>query len=957
MFHRWRGSFAPFLIAGSVMAIAQPTLALDPAQPLSRYGHQTWDTETGLPQNSVHAILQTHDGFIWLGTEGGLVRFDGKDFVTYDSHNTPQLASNNIRAIVEDAGHALWVATANGLTRFSEAGWKRFTTKEGLPSNNIWTLQQDDSQRLWVVTPEGLASYDGGRFHPYPAPADYAPLMGAVTAGPNHELWLAIRNGLSIFRDGAYRPARPDNSAVDALLLDRSGQLWLGTPDGLIEVKQGELRRLHGLPGKHVTALHEDKEGTLWIGTDAGLARLRNGVIENLPSSSGDLILTIADDREGDLWVGTELGGVTILRDQKFTAYTARDGFPAGSIRCVLEDSHGVLWAGTDGQGLVRVEHGTPRSITTKDGLASNIVLSLAEGGPGEILAGTPDGLNRIKNNSISVITSADGLPDDFVRSIYRDRDNSLWIGTRRGLCHLRDRRFSTFTQADGLGSDLIGAVTRDGRNELWVATFHGLSRFEGGHFVTFGSNIITAVLAGSDGSLWIGTQDGGLNRFRVGKFHAYTNVAGLPETIYGLAEDATHHLWMSSNAGIYRAPVADLNAVVSYGTSDGLPVNECASGGHPTIATGKDGLLWFATVKGLAAVNANDAGFSAIPPLAAIESISIDEHSVAPPARLEVKPGHSRLSFEYAGLGFAAPHKLRYRYKLEGFDKDWIDAGTRTVAYYTNLPPRLYTFRVGARYAGGLWSQDASLVFHIEPHLYQELWFKLLVILACGLLAALAYWWRLKEVEARFKAVLQERNRIAREIHDTLAQALVGISVQLEVVARLLPSSVDAAREHLDQARTQVRESIGEARRAIWQLRSQSDEAAEFSARLSKLAAGISRNSGVPSTVEIHGTYRPLSPKMENELLRIAQEAMTNAIRHAEPKLIRVDVTYDDRKLRMTIADDGHGFVMAPEPAAPNGHYGLQGMRERAEQIDAKFSVNSAIGSGTVVSVEAAVN
>ncbi len=946
MFHRWRGLFAPLLISGAVTAITQPALALDPAQPLAHYGHQTLETETGLPQNSVHAILQTHGGFIWLGTEGGLVRFDGKDFVTYDSHNTPQLGSNNIRAIIEDAGHALWIATANGLTRFSEAGWKRFTTGDGLPSNNIWTLQQDDSQRLLVVTPEGLARYNDGRFRAFPAPADYAPLMGAVTPGRNRGLWLAPRNSF--------------NGKIDAALWDHAGRLWLGTADGLVEVQQGQTRRFKEVPGKHITVLHEDKEGTLWIGTDAGLARLRNGAIERFPASwevAGDLILSISDDREGDLWVGTELGGVTILRDQKFTAYTARDGFPTGSIRCVLEDSHGVLWAGTDGQGLVRVEHGAARAITTKDGLASNIILSLAEGAPGEILSGTPDGLNRISNRRISVVTSADGLPDDFVRSIYRDRDNSLWIGTRRGLCHLKDGRFSTFTQADGLGSDLIGSVTRDSHNNLWVATFHGLSRLQGGHFVTFTSNIVTAVLAGSDGSLWIGTQDGGLNRFRDDRFHAYTNVAGLPETIYGLAEDATHHLWISSNAGIYRAPAANLNAVVSYGTNDGLPVNECASGGHPTIASGQGGRLWFATVKGLAAVNPADAGYSAIPPLAALESVSIDEHSIAVPAHLDVKPGHSRLSFEYAGLGFAAPHKLRYQYKLEGFDKNWIDAGTRTVAYYTNLPPRAYTFRVAARYAGGPWSPDASLIFNMEPHVYQELWFRLLLIAALGLLAGLAYWWRLKEVEARFKAVLQERGRIAREINDTLAQALVGISVQLEVVSRLLPSSVDAAREHLDQARAQVRESIGEARRAIWQLRSQSDEAAEFSARLSKLASDVSRNSGIPSTVEIHGTYRPLTPKIENELLRIAQEALTNAIRHAEPKLIRVDVTYDNRKLRMTIADDGHGFMVPPKASTSNGHYGLQGMRERAEQIDAKFSVHSAIGSGTIVSVETAVN
>ncbi len=334
-----------------------------------------------------------------------------------------------------------------------------------------------------------------------------------------------------------------------------------------------------------------------------------------------------------------------------------------------------------------------------------------------------------------------------------------------------------------------------------------------------------------------------------------------------------------------------------------------------------------------------------------------IDDHPLNPLSAGDVPPGHSRVSFEYAGLSFSSPNKLRYRYRLKGFDRDWINAGTRTAAYYTNLPPGDYVFQVLAGNSDGLWSgKDASLQIRIQPHYYQEIWFKTLVIAALAFLIYVIYVWRLREAEARFNAVLQERNRIAREIHDTLAQGFVGVSVQLEIVSRLLSSSIDSAREHLDQARIQVRDSIAEARRAIWQLRSQSSETMDFAARLSKMASSLSSASDIRANVEVHGTYRSLPVDVENELLRIAQEAVTNAIKHAKPGTIHVDLVYESRKLRMTITDDGHGFTVTPEALPLNGHYGLKGMRERAEQIDAKLTVSSALGSGTVVSVEALV-
>jgi ligand-binding sensor domain-containing protein/two-component sensor histidine kinase len=968
-----------------VLAIACPgAVGLDPAQQVTQYGHQTWRTETGLPQNSIHAILQTRDGFIWLGTEGGLVRFDGAHFLVFDSHNTPQLGSNSIRSILEDAKQRLWVATANGLTCFQKGEVARFTKQNGLPSNDIWSLHEDASNRLWALTPEGVALLQQGRFKSYLIPSGFGPLTGAVALKGKDGFWLSARAGLITFENFSYTRAQrsllPSNVLPEAILVDHLGQLWIGSKTGLFELTATGMRRFtsrDGLPGKTIAALHEDKDGTIWAGTDGGLARIRNGVVEHFPANSplaGNLVLSLADDREGDLWVGSELDGVTMLRDQEFTAYTTRDGLASDSIRCVLVDSHGVLWIGSNGGGLTRMEMGRVQTISTGDGLSSNVILSLAESADGAILAGTPDGLNQIRGTSVSVITSADGLPDDFVRSIYRDKDASLWIGTRRGLCHLQSGRFTTYAQSDGLGSDLIGSVVRDAQDNLWIATLHGLTRLRDGKFSTFttknglSSDIVTALDVDRDGTLWIGTQDGGLTAFRNGKFFPFGSSFGLPEAVYGLRADAYHGLWISSSSGVYRGDTAQLERVASrlsdhanvvgYSTSDGLPINECPGGGHPTISLGSDGRIWFATLKGIAAANSKESPTKASTPQVALERVLIDDHPLSPASAGEVAPGHSRVSFEYAGLSFSSPHKLRYRYRLQGFDQDWINAGTRTTAYYTNLPPGNYVFHVLAGSSDGLWSStDASLPLRVQPHYYQEIWFKTTVILAFAFLIYLTYLWRLREAEARFDAVLQERNRIAREIHDTLAQGFVGVSVQLEIVSRLLSSSIDSAREHLDLARMQVRDSIAEARRAIWQLRSQSSETMDFAARISKMASDLSGASDIQVNVEVHGTYRSLDGQVENELLRIAQEAVTNAIKHAKPATIHIDLAYESRKLRMTITDDGHGFTVAPEVSLLNGHYGLKGMRERAEQIDARLTVKSSLGSGTVISVEALVS
>ena len=346
------------------------------------------------------------------------------------------------------------------------------------------------------------------------------------------------------------------------------------------------------------------------------------------------------------------------------------------------------------------------------------------------------------------------------------------------------------------------------------------------------------------------------------------------------------------------------------------------------------------------------------VPPPVAIESVSVDDRSFDPALLREVSPGHSRFSFEYAGLSFVAPQKVRFRYKLEGFDREWTDAGTRRVAYYTNIPAGNYRFRVLARNNDGIWNEKgATLQFRLLPHFYRTYWFAALLLSVLCMLGYGGYRWRVREVEARFNAVLEERNRIAREIHDTLAQGFVAVSVQLEIVARLLSSSTENAKEHLNQARVMVRDSLSEARSAIWELRSQSAENEDLAARLSKMAAQVTASSAIKVRLEVHGTYRPLGRVVEDELVRIGKEAVTNAVRHANAEHIDIELAFEPKKLRMTIADDGQGFAPEASGRGPAGHFGLQGMRERAAHIHAALTVHSTVGQGTRVSLEATVS
>ena len=950
---------------------------------------QSWSTEEGLPQNSVHSILQTHDGFLWIATEGGLARFDGVNFRVFAQANEPAFTSDDLCCLAEDTRNALWIGTSDGLLREAGNKFQRFGVSEGMPSATILDVVADSDGSVLALTPMGLAQVDIQRkITTLQVPGNEPAL--AVSRARNGEVWVATTSQILRYEGGKLHPQRSgrqrtSGSIVGLAIAPNHQAVWLRTVRDVTLLRGDEQHTWSAgreLPGTRIESMSADSNGVVWIGTNRGLVSIDSQSLLLRPVTvvGSNSILSTAEDRDGDRWVGTERGGLEVLRSQPFRTEPA---IADQAITAVVQTSDGDIWLATREDGLWRVRSQTAERAPVSARLASRVVLALAPGTHDDLWVGTPDGLNHVDGNVVHTYTSADGLPDDFIRSLLPDSDGTLWVGTRRGLVRLdgvTGKVLATYTHRDGLGSDSIGALLRlkatrtsagkagtNGPNDLWIATFDGISRLRDGKITTFtktdglSGNVITSLAADDSGALWIGTKADGLTRYWQDTLTAFRQ-ENLPNEINSILTDEQGRLWMGTRHGVAQASIAMLEScgadphcnvgVSRYGYPDGLPSEDLSASGHPAASKTRGGELWFATSRGVAIVDPSHIQKNPVAPPVAIERLLVDDiETPLTDATTKIPPGHTRVTIEYAGLSFRAPSRIRFRYMLDGFDRHWTIAGSRRTAYYTNLPPGSYRFLVEAASSDGLWNgTNADIRFSVEPPYYRRWWFYLIVLVAAGGLIVLLYRLRLRRLQREFNVVLTERTRIAREIHDTLAQDFVGVSLQLELVAQMLSrSDLAAARSQIDTTRKLVQEGLDDARQSIWELRAVSAKDS-LPTRLGRVIQRAGER-GLKAECRVGGTYRALPQELEDEILRIAQEAVTNVLRHAAASTVSVDLRYSPESLLLRIVDDGCGFDVAR--ASPNdGHFGLKGMRERAAMIAGKLEVESLTGKGTRVTM-----
>ena len=867
---------------------------------------QVWSTEEGLPQASVHALLQSRDGFIWVGTEAGVARFDGVAFKVFSRANVPEMTSDDVSAITQTADGALLFQTADGVVQLKGARWTRM------------------GDAALQVRAERISGADG-----------------TVWERAGNRVSATVRGETTTWVAGAGPSAQQ-------------------------------------LAGRRVTALTVGADGLAWVGTNAGLAVIfaATGGVAAVPELAGESVLTVMEDAEEDVWVGTETSGLHCLR---LPSIAATEGLVGKALTAVVTAGFGSVWVGTRDEGLWRIARGEVAKPVAAGRLTSPVILSLAKGEDGSVWAGTPDGLNHVfADGRVERVTVAEGLPDDFVRVVAGDDGGGVWAGTQHGLAHVVGHSVTivtaVVTKAEGLGSDVIGAlfsVPNAGVKGVWVGTAAGLS------FVTAKGQVmklaglpggtVIAMEYGADG-LWVATRKGGLSLVRDGVTYEVRDLP-LDGDVAGILADTVGGLWLRTSHGVQHVTAAALMsclgkggacggvAISRYGLADGMPSEELVAGGSPVIGMGPQGELLMATRRGLAEMKIAPtprqpmwARTRSVPVV--FERLLVDDAAVTLDGGAVAIPyGRSRLTMEYAGLAFAVPAKTRYRFQLEGFDRDWTEAGTRRTATYTNLPPGSYWFRVQALNGSTVWSEagaGAELRFQIVPPFYRRWWFWLLMVVVVTLAGVGLYQLRLRRLRAQFDAVLGERNRMAREIHDTLAQDFVGVSVQLDLVTQLLKmDKVAAARTQVERTRELVTAGLAEARRSIWELRANT-AADSLPTRLGKV---VERYSGAATDVQlgIGGMYRELGERVEGEVLRVAQEALSNVERHAGAVTVRVRLEYGEDMLTLSIVDDGRGFEV--EAAARlAGHFGLQGMRERAAVSGGALTLTSAPGDGTTV-------
>jgi signal transduction histidine kinase/ligand-binding sensor domain-containing protein len=980
--------------------------ALDSNRRLTQDVHRIWTTAQGLPSGTIFDIWQTPDGFLWLATQTGLVRFDGVRFTPAETIYQGLPENLWVRSGFEDADGALWVGTNDaGVYRIKDRAVTHFSAKEGLPSDVVYCLIPAPGGGSWACTAGGLAklSIGGGVSNEAKPPVGkietrrFSPRSGtdsvrAACIAPDGKLWAGADGPLVYSGNEAIALRSIPSDASTRAIACGQNSVWVGTTAGLIELK-GSTQTLYttqnGLADDGVLSLNQAADGSLWVGTRGGFSRLRNGEFESFLPQDGlsqSSVFSLYEDREGSLWVGTKLG-LNQFFDGRAIPYSTSEGLPSNAAGPLLQASGAGVWIGTLDAGLARFDGRRFSPLGTRQGLASDMVVALAEY-KDAVWVGTNRGLNVLEKGTVARRFGVqNGLPSEEIRSLYTDPQGVLWAGTAAGPARFTG---TDFVGVKGAPQDPVITLGADRQGRVLFSTEHGLFRVlkdSVQEIAPVGTPLrsVDAIYRDEDGLLWLGTNGQGLHvlddrgagaggglinttlRVRDGLFDG---------EIYGIVPDQQGRLWMACSKGIFSVERAEVLRFIAgqiktisstpYSPTDASRVIECKPGVQPGVARMSDGQLWFSTIRGLIVIDPEHLQRKVPPPPVVIEDPIVNGQREDAAGIGNLSPGQKNLEFNYTGLSFVAPTRLTFRYMLEGYDKNWIDAGTRRQAFYTNLPPGTFTFRVtSCNVADDLCNQTGSAVeFTLAPRYYQRAWFWPLMLALAALAGWLMYQIRIRRLRERYDLIVAERSRIARELHDTLIQGFSGITMAMQALAARLRPSEERARlqDIIQDAATCLRET----RRSVAGLRGARAEAASgLAASIAQATRQITETKNVRLKLKLGPEPPNLPPEFEYNLLRIATEAVTNAVKHSGARTIEVTLSMTrpggpassalepaSGAIFLSVADDGAGCESSENGHLKPGHYGLIGMKERAAQIGAEFSFDSAPGRGTVIKV-----
>jgi len=965
------GSWIGILLISSSMAARVSTSA----PPLS-YTQRLWQMQDGLPEQVVQAFAQTADRYLWIGTTGGLVRFDGERFQTFNRENTPAFSENNVFSLTVSRDHTLWIGMeGGGLIRYRKGIFQRFSVREGLTSGFVRAIREDSQGRLWLGTDEGLFRLDNLRLHRVDKNGEIPAIaVHAICEDRLGQLWVGGSKLFRIHGESSTEfvlAGETSQNRVKSIAQTHDGTIWVGTVSGLQKLAEGDrsFKAVHEVQGT-VRVLHETSDGTLWIGTIGhGLFTYRDGHISRIAVSDplpSNTVLNLFEDIERNIWIGTQ-GGMVRLIETPVRTVPLPDASDSDA-ETIYQDTNGDLWVAA--VNLFRV-HGGKAEKYSFPGISGVRVRNVFRDREGALWIGTEGrGAFRLVGSKLIRYSTQEGLVNNFVRAFLHGRDGSIWIATDEGVSRWLAGAITNYRVSDGLSYFSTRSLLEDRHGDIWIGTDQGLSRLHGNTFEHDGATDalknekIWAIHEDSDGGLWFGTRTGGLYRWRSGVLTHYTTAQGLSSNgIYELLEDGNNNLWISGPNGISAVSRRELDDIADhpkrsvalnlYGVSDGLETIQMCGGEKPAGVLTSQGEVWFPSSRGPVRVSIGSPIPSKPAPVV-IDQVIADGLEIPATSDISLGPDNAKLEIHYGVVLLRSQERIRFRYMLDGFDKGWSDASPTRVAYYTNVPPGHYWFRVAAFEMNNPEQvASASLGILQRPHFYRKSWFLAVVV---ALLAASVwgiYQFRLGQMRARFRAVLNERNRLAREMHDTLIQGCASVSALLEAHTSMTQTQSEGGHELLDCARTQLRCTLEEARQAVWGLRSISESASEVGSMLTKVAQQFSREFAIPVHCSISGRPFPMNQVTAHEVVMIAREALYNAIRHAQPKKVQLTLAFEAEKCNFAIADDGCGFDVKKFSDAPDDHYGLLGIRERVERIGGKFTLHSAFGEGTEIMVE----